>query len=78
MAPLKASVVAGADVLVVRELLGGIYFCEELGFEKDGSSAYNTMRYTADQVERIARVAFQEARNRRRKYRRAIAGLRCG
>lgn len=65
--PLKASVVAGADVLVVRELLGGIYFGEERGFEKDGSSAYNTMRYTADQVERIARVAFKEARNRRRK-----------
>jgi 3-isopropylmalate dehydrogenase len=65
--PLKSSIVAGADVLVVRELLGGIYFGEGRGFENGGSSAYNTMRYTAEQVERIARVAFTQARKRRRK-----------
>jgi 3-isopropylmalate dehydrogenase len=65
--PLRAGVVAGADILFVRELLGGLYFGEPRGFIKDNNatSAFNTMRYSAGEVERIARVAFEAARSRR-------------
>lgn len=65
--PLRADVVAGADLLFVRELLGGLYFGEPRGFMKDNgaSAAFNTMRYSAEEVERIARVAFDAALLRR-------------
>jgi 3-isopropylmalate dehydrogenase len=65
--PLQASVVSGADLLVVRELLGGIYFGEPRAIASDGASAFNTMRYSVDEIERIARIAFQEATRRRQK-----------
>src|SRR5919204_1230556 len=65
--PLQRAVVEGADILVVRELLGGLYFGEGRGFEQDGNSAYNTMRYSVEEVQRISRIAFGEARRRRRK-----------
>lgn len=65
--PLRASVVSGADLLVVRELLGGLYFGEPRGIAPDGASAFNTMRYSVEQIERIARVAFREAARRRKK-----------
>ena len=67
--PLCAEVVGGADILIVRELLGGLYFGEPRGFGSDGDSesAYNTMRYSVAEVERVARVAFQAALQRRRK-----------
>jgi 3-isopropylmalate dehydrogenase len=68
--PLRPGVVAGADILFVRELLGGLYFGEPRGFIKEGadtSSAFNTMRYSVEEVERIARVAFEAALTRRRK-----------
>jgi 3-isopropylmalate dehydrogenase len=67
--PLRASVIEGADILIVRELLGGLYFGEPRRFQRDadGVSAFNTMRYCAEEVERVARVAFIEARRRRRK-----------
>ncbi len=66
--PLRADVVASADILIVRELLGGLYFGEPRGFAKDAvsPSAFNTMRYSAEEVERIARIAFEAARQRRR------------
>jgi 3-isopropylmalate dehydrogenase len=64
--PLKPEVVRGANVLIVRELLGGLYFGEPRGHEP-GVSAFNTMRYSAPEIERIARVAFQAARERRRR-----------
>jgi 3-isopropylmalate dehydrogenase len=66
--PLRPEIVAGADVLVVRELLGGLYFGEPRGrsSENDGA-AFNTMRYTTGEVERVARVAFESAAARRRK-----------
>jgi 3-isopropylmalate dehydrogenase len=65
--PLRAEVVADSDILFVRELLGGLYFGEPRGFIKDNgaSSAFNTMRYSAEEVERIARVAFEAALVRR-------------
>jgi len=61
--PYRAEKVRGADLLIVRELLGGLYFGEPRGWT--GDEAFNTMRYTRKEVERIARVAFTEARGRR-------------
>jgi 3-isopropylmalate dehydrogenase len=54
--PYRSERVEGADVLVVRELLGGLYFGQPRGLT--GDEAFNTMRYTRDEVARIARVAF--------------------
>jgi 3-isopropylmalate dehydrogenase len=65
--PLKASVLAGTDMLVVRELTGGLYYGEPRGLDADGGAAYNTMRYTRHEVQRIARRAFEAARLRRRR-----------
>ena len=65
--PLRPEVLQDADILVVRELLGGLYFSEPRGFSSDGNSASNTMRYSAHEVERVAHVAFQAARERRNK-----------
>lgn len=63
--PLKPEIVAGVDMLVVRELTGGIYFGEPRG--KDETKGYNTMVYTKPEIERIARVAFESAMKRRKK-----------
>lgn len=65
--PLRREVFEGTDLLIVRELLGGLYFGEPRGFKPDDSSAFNTMRYSVDEVERVARVAFESARTRRKK-----------
>jgi 3-isopropylmalate dehydrogenase len=66
--PLRAEIVAGADVLIVRELLGGLYFGEPRGFADEArNEACNTMRYTVAEIERIAHVAFQAAQRRRGK-----------
>ncbi len=66
---LKPEVIRGIDILVVRELTGGIYFGEPRGiFEENGvKKAVNTMVYTELEVERIVRLAFDLARQRRRK-----------
>ena len=61
--PLRAEIVSGTDLLIVRELTGGIYFGQPRG--RNAVEAYNTMRYSADEVERIARVAYEWARRRR-------------
>ncbi|MEO1941816.1 MAG: 3-isopropylmalate dehydrogenase, partial [Campylobacterales bacterium] len=63
--PLKPDIVKGVNLLVVRELTGGIYFGEPRGKEEE--EAFNTMRYTRGEIERIARVGFQEAMKRRKK-----------
>ena len=60
--PLRPDRVADTDVLIVRELTGGIYFGEPCG--RSDYDAHNTMRYSTDEVERIAHVAFQQARRR--------------
>ena len=65
--PLKPEVLAGTDVLVVRELTGGLYYGEPRGLSGDGASAVNTMRYARPEIERIARRAFEAARARRRR-----------
>lgn len=64
ISPLRQSIVAGTDLLVVRELTGGIYYGEPRG--REGNEAFNTLRYSEEEVERIARVAFEWARRRRR------------
>ena len=65
--PLRKEVYEGTDLLIVRELLGGLYFGEPRGFNEDKTEGFNTMRYSAAEVERVARVAFEAARLRRRK-----------
>lgn len=66
--PLRADIVRGTDIMIVRELLGGVYFGQPRSIEGNPGSrvAINTMRYAEAEVERIARVAFELARKRRR------------
>ncbi len=67
--PLREDIVAqGFDIMIVRELTGGIYFGERGMREgKYGEEAYDTESYSRMEIERIARVAFETARKRRRK-----------
>ncbi|MEO7559048.1 MAG: 3-isopropylmalate dehydrogenase [Nitrosospira sp.] len=66
---LKPEIVAGLDILIVRELTGDIYFGEPRGIERrDGERVgFNTMIYSEAEIRRIARVAFQAARKRNRR-----------
>jgi 3-isopropylmalate dehydrogenase len=67
--PLKNDRVRGTDMIIVRELTGGIYYGTPRGIEGSGAEerAVNTMAYTRAEIERIARMAFELARQRRRK-----------
>ncbi len=65
--PLKREVVTGTDLIVLRELTGGLYYGEPRGIAADGQSAHNTMRYTRHEIERIARRGFETARGRRKR-----------
>ncbi|MGB7069226.1 MAG: 3-isopropylmalate dehydrogenase [Pyrinomonadaceae bacterium] len=65
--PLRPEIFDGTDLLIVRELLGGIYFGEPRGFEDSNNAAFNTMRYSTAEVERVARLAFELARTRKKK-----------
>lgn len=66
--PLRPEVLKGADLVFVRELLGGLYFGEPRGFNGEKREcAYNTMKYSVAEVERVAHVAFKVARLRRKK-----------
>ena len=62
--PLKPDRLRGVDLLIVRELTGGLYYGEPRG--RDETSAVNTLTYSAAEIERVARVAFEAARERRR------------
>jgi len=67
---LKREVVEGLDILILRELTGDLYFGEPRGFrvnDRGEREAFNTMRYSEPEIERIAHVAFQAARKRRGK-----------
>ncbi|MBW4667237.1 MAG: 3-isopropylmalate dehydrogenase [Cyanomargarita calcarea GSE-NOS-MK-12-04C] len=67
---LKKEVVEGVDILVVRELTGGIYFGQPRGIfatETGEKRGVNTMAYTESEIERIGRVAFEAARKRGKK-----------
>ena len=67
--PLKPSIVEkGIDFIVVRELIGGVYFGEHKTYEKDGEKiAVDTMPYSEHEIERIGRIGFETARKRRKR-----------
>src|SRR6266436_10313564 len=67
--PLREEIVKGTDILIVRELLGGLYFGEPRSIEGTPGArhALNTMRYSEPEIERIARVAFELAQKRRQR-----------
>ncbi|HBY62896.1 MAG TPA: 3-isopropylmalate dehydrogenase [Solibacterales bacterium] len=67
--PLKNHLVEGTDMIIVRELTGGIYYGTPRGISGSGADerAVNTMTYTRAEIERIAKMAFELASNRRKK-----------
>jgi 3-isopropylmalate dehydrogenase len=67
--PLKNDLVKGTDMIIVRELTGGLYYGTPRGISGDGAQmrAVNTMAYTRAEIERVARMAFDLARGRRAK-----------
>jgi 3-isopropylmalate dehydrogenase len=62
--PIKAELLHGVDIMVVRELTGGIYFGDK---QRTATEAVDICRYTVLEIERVVRLAAQSARNRRRK-----------
>jgi 3-isopropylmalate dehydrogenase len=65
--PLRPEVTKDTDILFVRELLSGLYFGAPRSWNKETNEAINTMRYTRDEVVRVARIAFELAAKRRKK-----------
>ena len=63
--PVRPERLAGTDMIILRELTGGLYYGEPRS--NDGTDAVNTLRYTRTEIGRIARLGFQLARSRRRK-----------
>ena len=67
---LRPELVSGLDILIVRELTGGLYFGEPRGFGKNDAGAreaFNTMRYDENEIARVARTAFRTARTRQKR-----------
>jgi 3-isopropylmalate dehydrogenase len=64
--PLRPEIIDGTDILFVRELLGGLYYGQPRGWDREKGVAFNTMIYTRNEVARVTRVAFQLARKRRK------------
>ncbi|MBN9653963.1 3-isopropylmalate dehydrogenase [Halobacillus sp. GSS1] len=64
--PLKQEVVAGSDLLIVRELTGGLYFGEPRERRNNGNSVVDTLAYDRQEIERIVEQAFQSAKMRRK------------
>jgi 3-isopropylmalate dehydrogenase len=68
LSPLRQEIVRGTDVMIVRELLGGLYFGERATTGEAGNRrAHDTMAYAEPEIERIARLAFELAQKRRKK-----------
>lgn len=67
LSPLKEERILGADLLVVRELTGGLYFGEPRELRNNGTVAVDTCVYSVEEIERIAHVAFKLASQRRKK-----------
>ncbi len=67
--PLKKQIIENLDILIVRELTGGVYFGEPRGIVENENPKYgfNTMIYNEDEIRRIAKVAFEAAMNRDKK-----------
>lgn len=64
--PIKKEIINGVDFVVIRELIGGIYFGEK-GRSHDETEAYDTCRYTKQEIERVAKYAFDLSSKRRKK-----------
>lgn len=65
--PLRQDVVAGTDLMCIRELTGGIYFGRPQGRSEDGNVAYDTCVYSREEIDRIVRLAYTYAMQRRKK-----------
>jgi 3-isopropylmalate dehydrogenase len=65
--PLTFETVENTDLVIVRELAGGIYYGEPTGITESGDTAFDTMKYHRDEIVRITRVAFDIAMNRKKK-----------
>lgn len=67
--PLKKEIIEGTDIMIVRELIGGLYFGEPRGIiQKDCEDyGFNTMSYKKSEIERIGKIAFEIAQKRRKK-----------
>lgn len=65
--PLKSEIVKGVDFVVVRELIGGIYFGKPRGRSEQGDEAFDTMVYDRKSILRISKTAFEYAQARRKK-----------
>ncbi len=64
---LKAEVIENIDILIVRELTGGIYFGTPRGIDEEQQRGFNTMDYEKNEIQRIARLAFKAAQKRHKK-----------
>lgn len=67
MSPLKEELVAGTDIVMIRELTGGIYFGKPRGRSEDGLTAYDTCIYSRYEIERVVRLGCQYATRRKKK-----------
>ena len=65
--PLKTDRIKGVDLVIFRELTGGIYFGQPRGTSEDGSKAFDTCVYSIEEIERIAHQAFKAAQTRKKK-----------
>ncbi|MFI3303143.1 MAG: 3-isopropylmalate dehydrogenase [Rikenellaceae bacterium] len=65
--PLRRELIEGVDFVCVRELTGGMYFGRPQGRAEDGNTAYDTCVYTREEIERIVRLSYQYAMQRRKK-----------
>ncbi|MDM8002106.1 MAG: 3-isopropylmalate dehydrogenase [Bacteroidota bacterium] len=67
MSPLKKEIVTGTDIIMIRELTGGIYFGKPRGRSEDGLSAYDTCTYSRYEIERVVHLGCRYAMQRRKK-----------
>lgn len=67
MSPLKEETVAGTDIVMIRELTGGIYFGKPRGRSEDGLTAYDTCTYSRYEIERVVHLGCRYAMQRRKK-----------
>ena len=65
--PLKPSILKNTDFIVFRELTGGIYFGEK-GLDQKKSIAFDTCKYTKEEIERISHLAFKEAKKKKKNF----------
>jgi 3-isopropylmalate dehydrogenase len=65
--PLKREIVQGVDIMMIRELTGGIYFGKPQGRSEDGNTAYDSCVYSRYEIERVVRLACEYAMNRSKK-----------